>query len=274
MRTLYFPPVVCYSSSFFPRLISAVADWMSTILLPYHTYHTSWCGLIANLECMSEMCCTWLAGNAGPKKSPSGHHRTTLSAYIFATKACMDSQKNLLNSNISLTCSQNMVNFGPLTTEIRSGVWGTRQISTGFASWHALLHGTLVVGVSQTLRRWIEGATYIRQGGHHVGQQCTPVCAQNSPNIAQCLCSYSRVNTWINVASIFSDFSIRLHLSILSAFHKPETMFPKMPATQEHKTNLELSTSEPSNCLTALSDDRIRWLPSKERVAVRQQCTD
>jgi len=28
---------------------------------------------------------------------------------------------------------------------------------------------TLVVGVSQTLRRSTEGATYIRQGGHHVG---------------------------------------------------------------------------------------------------------
>jgi len=27
----------------------------------------------------------------------------------------------------------------------------------------------LVVGVSQTLRRWTEAATYIRQGGHHVG---------------------------------------------------------------------------------------------------------
>jgi len=33
----------------------------------------------------------------------------------------------------------------------------------------ALLHGTLVLGVSQTLRRWTESATYIRQGGHHVG---------------------------------------------------------------------------------------------------------
>jgi len=33
----------------------------------------------------------------------------------------------------------------------------------------ALLHGTPVVGVSQTLRRWTEGATYIRQGDHHVG---------------------------------------------------------------------------------------------------------
>jgi len=33
----------------------------------------------------------------------------------------------------------------------------------------ALLHGTPAVGVSQTLRRWTECATYIRQGDHHVG---------------------------------------------------------------------------------------------------------
>jgi len=50
-------------SSCFPRLISAVADWMSAIL----SHHTC-CGLSANLECRSEMCCTRLAGNAGPKK--------------------------------------------------------------------------------------------------------------------------------------------------------------------------------------------------------------
>jgi len=29
--------------------------------------------------------------------------------------------------------------------------------------------GHLVVGISQTLQRWTEGATYIRQGDHHVG---------------------------------------------------------------------------------------------------------
>jgi len=28
-----------------------------------------------------------------------------------------------------------MVNFGPLTAEIGSGVWGTPTNSTGFASW-------------------------------------------------------------------------------------------------------------------------------------------
>jgi len=32
----------------------------------------------------------------------------------------------------------------------------------------ALLHGTPVLGISQTLRRETEGTTYIQQGGHHV----------------------------------------------------------------------------------------------------------
>jgi len=33
----------------------------------------------------------------------------------------------------------------------------------------ALLHSTLAASVSQTLCRWTQGATYIRQGDHHVG---------------------------------------------------------------------------------------------------------
>ena len=39
-----------------------------------------------------------------------------------------------------------MVNFGPLAAEIVSLVWGPQVISTGFASFAALLHGDLVVG--------------------------------------------------------------------------------------------------------------------------------
>jgi len=77
---------------FFPRLISAVEIGC----LPYFD---TWCGFSANLECRSEMCYTRLAGNAGPKKiaenSPSGHHCTTLSCYIFATKACIDNLKKM-----------------------------------------------------------------------------------------------------------------------------------------------------------------------------------
>jgi len=70
------------------------------------------------------------------QKSPSAHHRTTLSGCIFAIKACMDNRKKkLLNSNISSTCLHNMANFGPLTAEIGSRLWAPHQISTGFASW-------------------------------------------------------------------------------------------------------------------------------------------
>jgi len=50
---------------------------------------------------MTEMCCTRLTENTGRKKSPSGHHRTTLSGYIFATKACIDNQKKNCSTAVS-----------------------------------------------------------------------------------------------------------------------------------------------------------------------------
>ena len=139
------------------------------LLLPY--FHT-WCGLIANLGCRSETCCTRLAGNAGrkkiAKKSPSAHHRTILSGYIFATKAHIDNQKkSFLSSNISSRCLRNMVNFGLLAAEIDAVVCGTPANFNGFCVLAALLHGSQVVSVSRTLRRWTEGTTYVRQGDHH-----------------------------------------------------------------------------------------------------------
>ena len=45
--------------------------------------------------------------------------------------------------------SENMVNFGPPTAEIDSLVWGTPANFNGFYFLAALLHGTVVVGVSQ-----------------------------------------------------------------------------------------------------------------------------
>jgi len=160
------------------------------------------------------------------KNSPFGHHRTTVSDYIFATKASIDNRKNLLNSNISSTCPHNgelrptrgwdrfvslgtPANFNGFrvlvsllqrrrSTEANQtlhNVWpspglvhyiyifgGSSPVTEFCQLQHslcvqvlrspisvALLHGTRVVGVIQTLRRWTESATYIRQGGHHVG---------------------------------------------------------------------------------------------------------
>jgi len=80
------------------------------------------------------------------KKLPSEHQRTTLSGHIFATKAHIDNwKKNLLSSNMPSTFPHNMVNFGPLTAEISSGVWGTPANVNGFCILAALLHGSQVV---------------------------------------------------------------------------------------------------------------------------------
>jgi len=101
---------------------------------------------------MSEMCCAWLAGNAGPKKSPSAHHRTTLSGYIFGTKACIDNWKETwLNSNISSTCPHNMANFGPITAQTGWRLYGTPANFNGFRVLALLLQRCRSPEANQTL---------------------------------------------------------------------------------------------------------------------------
>jgi len=137
---------------------------MSTILP-----HLVWPS--ANLGCRSET--WWLAENTGHKKSSKNRHLGTIAQLCRAISSQLRHVstigKNLLSSNISSTCPHNMVNLCPLTAEISSVIWGTPPNVNGFRVLAALLHGTLVVGVSQTLLHWTEGATYIWKGGHHVG---------------------------------------------------------------------------------------------------------
>jgi len=63
------------------------------------------------------------------------------------------SEKNFLSSNTSSTRPDNMVNFGPLTAEIGSGVWDTHTNFNGFLRLVSVTVRHLVVGVSQTLGR-------------------------------------------------------------------------------------------------------------------------
>ena len=115
------------------------------------------------------MCCMRLAENTGRKKSPFWHHRITLSGCIFAAKACIGNRKKkLVKQQRIVHMTPQCGNFGPIAAEIGSGICGTSANFNGFRILAALLHATLVVSVSQTLRRWTDGATYIRQGGHHV----------------------------------------------------------------------------------------------------------
>ena len=123
-------------SIFFPRIISAVGDWIIGCLPYIHTR----CGLSANLECMSEMCCTRLAENIARKKSPFLHHRTTLSGCIFAAEAYIDNRKKMLNTDNNSTCSHHMVNFSLLTAEICWRVWGTPANFNGFCVLACLLY--------------------------------------------------------------------------------------------------------------------------------------
>jgi len=86
---IYFHPVVC--SSFF--LLFSLPNLSGRRLDVYHTSTHGVALVRIYIGCRSETCCTRLAGNAGCKKLPSAHHHTTLSAYIFATKARIDNRK-------------------------------------------------------------------------------------------------------------------------------------------------------------------------------------
>jgi len=115
-----------------------------------------------------------LAGNTGRKKVAKNHHLGTI-AQLCRTMSSQRrhvstiGKKNLLSSNESSTCPHNMVNIGLLAAEIGLPVWGTPPNLNGLRVLAALPYSSKVVSVNQTLRRWTEGATYVRQGDHHVG---------------------------------------------------------------------------------------------------------
>ena len=129
------------------------------------------------------MCCTRLAGNTGHKKSPSQHHRTTLSVVSSQLRHVSTIGKNLLNSNSSSTCPHNMVNFGPLTAEISSGVWGTPANFNGLVK---------LCGVEQRAPP-IFGRVAIALG---IGPHSSLVLSNS------CICHEFSLNTFLPVNSI------------------------------------------------------------------------
>jgi len=106
-----------FLSSFFPRLISAAIDWMSTILR-----HVAWpyCKFIMHVWNVPRA----LAGNAGPKKSPKSRHMGTIAQFCRAISSqprhLSTIGKTLLSSDMFCTCLHNMVNVGLLAAEIGS----------------------------------------------------------------------------------------------------------------------------------------------------------
>ena len=84
MQTFYFAAVVTFFFffSFFPRLFSAVAKWMSTIaphmMWPQCKFRIQVWNVLRAAHCKYRT-------QKSTKKSPSAHHCINLSGYIFAT---------------------------------------------------------------------------------------------------------------------------------------------------------------------------------------------
>jgi len=121
---------------------------------------------------MSEMCCTRLAENTGRKNDAKNCHLGTIPQLCQAISSQL---RHISTTWKKLAKQQYLLHMFPQYGELRpTSGWdcfislGPQLISTGFASWQRYCT-TVVVGVSQTLRRWTEGATYIRQGGDYVG---------------------------------------------------------------------------------------------------------
>jgi len=101
------------------------------------------------------MCCTRLAGNTGRKKSPKNRHLGTIAQLCWPASSQLRHVstigKKLLNVKISSTSSYNTANFGPLTAEIGSGVWGTPANFNGFRVLASLLQRRRSQEANQTL---------------------------------------------------------------------------------------------------------------------------
>jgi len=85
-----------------------------------------------------------------PKNCHLGTIAQLLSGCIFATKTCINNWENVLNSNISI-CPHNLANFGPLTAETGSGVWGTSANYNGYRVLASLLQRRRSPEANQTL---------------------------------------------------------------------------------------------------------------------------
>ena len=107
-------------------------------------YHTSTHGVALGLKCA--------ARGSLQMQDPKNRHLGTFTQLCRAISLQIRHVKNnVLSSNTSSTCPHNMVNFCLLTADICWRVWGTPANFNGFRVLAALVHSTLVVGVSQTL---------------------------------------------------------------------------------------------------------------------------
>ena len=81
--------------------------------------------------------------------------------------------KKLTKQQYVLQMTQQYGELRPTSGWDRSGILGHPYKFQLVSLLGSVTAHHVVVGVSRTLRRWTEGATYIRQGGHHLGHRPT-----------------------------------------------------------------------------------------------------
>jgi len=121
-------------SLFFPRLISAAADWMSAIfphrVWPYCEFKMQVWNLLHAAR--------W---KYRTQKSPSGHHRTTLSVVSSQLRHISTIGKKLVKQQYVLHMSPQYGELRPTSGWDRSGSLRTPANFNGFRVLAALLHG-------------------------------------------------------------------------------------------------------------------------------------
>jgi len=108
----------------FPRLISAIADWMYTIL-PHMVR------LSANLRCRSEMCCTQLAENTVCKNSPKIRHLRTIGQLCRAISSQL---RHVSTIGKELVKQQYLLHMSSQHSELRPTSGCDRFVSLGHPS--------------------------------------------------------------------------------------------------------------------------------------------
>jgi len=102
------------------------------------------------------MCCTRVAENTERKNYAKNRHLLTITQLCRAVSSQLRHistiRKTSLNGNISSICLHNMVNFGPVTAEIRWRVWGTSANFNGFRVLASLLQRRRSPEANQTLQ--------------------------------------------------------------------------------------------------------------------------
>ena len=110
-------------------------------------YSDTWSGPSTNLECRSERCCTRLAANAGPKKVAKNRHLGTIPQLCRAISLQLRHVSSTIGKK--LVKQQYFLYMSLQYGELRP-TSGWDRFVNGLRVLAALLHGTLVVGVSQT----------------------------------------------------------------------------------------------------------------------------